>query len=99
MRRKTVLRQLVSRWGNFSPQVQNVIMQEEPIDADSFDLPDAPEVRAGPVIRTNSAATVSILQGEGNPEPITEETWSAWEALKARAAAVQRVQRATGAEP
>lgn len=88
MRRKTVLRQLVTRWGNFSPQVQNVIMQEEPIDADSFDLPDAPEVRAGPVIRTSSAATVSILQGEGNPEPITEETWSAWETVKARADAV-----------
>lgn len=41
MRRKTVLRLLVSRWGNFSPQVQNVIMQEEPIDADvEISLPD-----------------------------------------------------------
>jgi recombination protein RecT len=41
MRRKTVLRLLVSRWGNFSPQVQNVIMQEEPaIDAEAFELPD-----------------------------------------------------------
>jgi len=40
MRRKTVLRLLVSRWGNFSPQVQSVIMQEEPtIDAETFDLP------------------------------------------------------------
>ncbi len=41
MRRKTVLRLLVSRWGNFSPQVQNVIMQEEPtIDAEAIELPD-----------------------------------------------------------
>ena len=41
MRRKTVLRLLVSRWGNFSPQVQSVIMQEEPIDAViENDLPD-----------------------------------------------------------
>lgn len=40
MRRKTVLRLLVSRWGNFSPHVQNVIMQDEPaIEAESFDLP------------------------------------------------------------
>lgn len=40
MRRKTVLRLLVSRWGNFSPHVQNIIMQDEPaIDAESFDLP------------------------------------------------------------
>lgn len=41
MRRKTVLRMLVSRWGNFSPQVQSVISQEDMIiDADAtFDLP------------------------------------------------------------
>lgn len=40
MRRKTVLRNLVSRWGNFSPHVQNVIMQEEPaIEAEAFELP------------------------------------------------------------
>ena len=42
MRRKTVLRQLVSRWGNFSPQVQSVITSmadEVPIDAETFDLP------------------------------------------------------------
>lgn len=41
MRRKTVLRNLVSRWGNFSPQVMNVIMQDEQtIDADAYELPD-----------------------------------------------------------
>ncbi len=40
MRRKTVLRQIVSRWGNFSPQVKSVLMQdEEAIDAQAFDLP------------------------------------------------------------
>lgn len=40
MRRKTVLRLLVSRWGNFSPHVQNVIMQDEPtINAESVELP------------------------------------------------------------
>lgn len=40
MRRKTVLRNLVSRWGNFSPQVQNVIMQDEQaIDVQMEDLP------------------------------------------------------------
>jgi len=41
MRRKTVLRQLVSRWGHFSPHVQRVIMQDEPaIDAEIEDMPD-----------------------------------------------------------
>lgn len=40
MRRKTVLRNLVSRWGNFSPQVQSVIMQDEPaIEAQLEDMP------------------------------------------------------------
>lgn len=41
MRRKTVLRLLVSRWGNFSPHVQNVINQDEPaIDGEAYELPD-----------------------------------------------------------
>lgn len=41
MRRKTVLRNLVSRWGNFSPVVQNIIMQDEPaIDAQLDEMPD-----------------------------------------------------------
>lgn len=40
MRRKTVLRLLVSRWGNFSPQVQSVILQEEQaVDAEAYELP------------------------------------------------------------
>ena len=40
MRRKTVLRLLVSRWGNFSPQVQSVIMADEPaIEAEAMELP------------------------------------------------------------
>lgn len=40
MRRKTVLRQLVSRWGSFSPHVQKLISREdEVIDAESFELP------------------------------------------------------------
>lgn len=41
MRRKTVLRNLVSRWGNFSPQVANIIMQDEPaIEAQLEELPN-----------------------------------------------------------
>lgn len=41
MRRKTVLRILLTKWGNFSPEVKNVIMQDEPdniIDA-TFEMP------------------------------------------------------------
>lgn len=49
MRRKTVLRQLVSRWGHFSPHTQKLIMQDEAVvEGESFDLPsddniDVPE--------------------------------------------------------
>lgn len=40
MCRKTVLRQLVSRWGNFSPVQQQYFYADEPvIDAPLFDLP------------------------------------------------------------
>jgi len=39
MHRKTVLRQLVSRWGNFSPQVQSLMMSEEPIEGETMELP------------------------------------------------------------
>jgi len=40
MRRKTVLRLLVSRWGNFSPVVKQIIQQEEPvIDAEHVEMP------------------------------------------------------------
>lgn len=40
MRRKTVLRLLVSRWGNFSPAVHNLIMQDEQaIDAEAYEMP------------------------------------------------------------
>ena len=40
MRRKTVLRLLVSRWGNFSPVVQKIMTQEEPmIEADTIEMP------------------------------------------------------------
>lgn len=41
MRRKTVLRIFVKRWGNFSPAQQQTFMNDEPvIDADMIDLPD-----------------------------------------------------------
>jgi recombination protein RecT len=91
MRRKTVLRQLVSLWGNFSPQVQNVILRDEPIDAEAFDLPDAPEVKSAPEIKTNAAANVSILTGNGNPDPIKDATWDEFLKWSERAAKVSIV--------
>jgi recombination protein RecT len=90
MRRKTVLRQLVSRWGNFSPQVQNILMQDQvAIDVQAEDLPDDNiKINAAPDIKTNKEANISILSGNGNPDPVKDVTWKLWEDWKARAIAV-----------
>lgn len=67
MRRKTVLRLLVSRWGNFSPQVQSVIMQEEPIDAViENELPDDSVV--ADVHYEKSGKSKEELMQEMNPD-------------------------------
>jgi len=39
MRRKTVLRQLLTRYGNFSPEIKSAISQEDVIDGETFNLP------------------------------------------------------------
>lgn len=50
MRRKTVLRQLLTRYGNFSPEIKSAIMQEDVIDGESFAMPsdDNIEVKSAP---------------------------------------------------
>jgi recombination protein RecT len=89
MRRKTVLRLLVSMWGHFSPHIQRVLMQDEAaIEAQAEDMPEVKEVNSAPDIKTSKEANISILSGNGNPDPIKEETWKEWEAWKARAVAV-----------
>lgn len=65
MRRKTVLRLLVSRWGNFSPHVQNVIMADEPaIEAEAYELPSDENIT---VAEKEKRATKDIIS-ELNPE-------------------------------
>jgi recombination protein RecT len=39
MRRKTVLRQLLTRYGNFSPEIKSAIMQEDVVEGETFTLP------------------------------------------------------------
>lgn len=90
MRRKTCLRIFIKRYGNFSPVMQKFIMTEEaPIDAETFEMPDVPEVKNAPEIKTDPAANVSILTGNGNPEPIKDKTWADWEHWQERATKVQ----------
>src|SRR5258706_362017 len=84
MRRKTVLRLIVSRWGNFSPQVQNVIRQEEIIDGDTSEMPDDSNI---PMPETKPRRSEKELMGEmyGNPSPIPDKLWIEWGLLYARA--------------
>jgi recombination protein RecT len=87
MRRKTVLRQLVSMWGHFSPHVERVLLQDEAaIEANAEDLPDD-NIPVAPGIQVNKAVTVSILTGNGNPDPIKDETWKRLEELREKAVA------------
>lgn len=88
MRRKTVLRTLVRRWGNFSPVAAKVLMQDEmAIDAMAEDMPDDTNLRTPVVVemKNSKESNVSVLTGEGNPDPVKDETWSDWELLRARA--------------
>ena len=39
MRRKTVLRMLLTRYGNFSPEIKSAIMQEDVVEGETFTLP------------------------------------------------------------
>lgn len=87
MRRKTCLRTFVRRWGNFSPQVQNLLVSEDAINAEAFDLPDDGNIQiksSAPEIKNNPAANVSILTGEGNPDPVKDATWAEYSKWKAR---------------
>lgn len=69
MRRKTVLRLLVSKWGNFSPQVKNVIMADEPaIDAEAIELPSDENI----VIPEKERRSQNELLGELNPDWVKE---------------------------
>lgn len=85
MRRKTVLRLLVMRWGNFSPQVQNVIKaDEETIEAEAIDMPDDSNITVEEKPRRSALEAMSEM-GFDNPDPIKDATWKEWGSLQARA--------------
>jgi recombination protein RecT len=92
MRRKTCLRIFIKRYGNFSPVMQKFIMTDEaPIDADITDMPEEHELKAAPKFQQSKEANVSILTGNGNPEPVSEGTWADFTAWKERAVKVSYV--------
>jgi recombination protein RecT len=86
MRRKTVLRQLVSMWGHFSPHIERVLLQDEAaIEAEAEELPDD-NIPVMPAMPVNKAVSVSILTGEGNPDPVKDGTWTRLEGIREKAA-------------
>jgi recombination protein RecT len=90
MERKTVLRLLLRHWGYIDPadvQVLEEIENEEPIEAEFNTLEEATRQPA-PEFHNSKAANIAALTGAGNPDPITDATWTEWEDMKARAVAL-----------
>ena len=85
MEKKTVLRLLLRRWGYIDPadvKELEALENEEPIDV----LPDVPSTKA-PELKHSKEANIAILSGDGNPDPVKDDTWTLWEDFKTRAIA------------
>lgn len=86
MERKTVLRLLLRRWGYIDPadvKTLDELDNDEPIDSEFVTIPE-PSTMAPP-IHNSREASVSILMGDGNPDPVKDGTWQEWESWKSRA--------------
>jgi recombination protein RecT len=84
MERKTVLRLLLRRWGYIDPADVKELEEmenEEPIEAEFNTLAETAEVI--PEIHNSKEASISILSGNGNPDPIKDETWKRLEDMRA----------------
>lgn len=85
MERKTVLRLLLRRWGYIDPadvQTLDDLDNDEPIDSELVTLPES---TMAPEIHNSKEAAISILTGEGNPDPVKDDTWTVWESWEGRA--------------
>lgn len=94
MRRKTVLRMLVTQWGYYSPAVKTVLFDEnsqEVIDAQLEDLPEPEDVahveeeEESPEQRTESQ---NLSQLGFSPDPVPDRLWNDWRNLCIRAGKV-----------
>jgi recombination protein RecT len=91
MERKTVLRLLLRRWGYIDPADVKELEEmenEEPIEAEFNAIAEGTEQHYAPEVRNSKDANISILSGNGNPDPIKDETWERLEAMRAQAALV-----------
>ena len=90
MERKTPMRQLMS-WAKLSPLALAIISHD---DADTDDvvggeLLDPEELDYGPEFKNSPETNISILTGDGNPDPVKDKTWQEWELWKERAQRVR----------
>jgi recombination protein RecT len=91
MERKTVLRLLLRRWGYIDPADVKELEEmenEEPIEAEFNAIAEGTEQHYAPEVRNSKDANISILSGNGNPDPIKDETWERLEAMRAQATLV-----------
>lgn len=89
MERKTVLRLLLRRWGYIDPaDVRELeeLENEEPIEAEFNTLAETAQ-QHGPEIHHSKEANIAILSGNGNPDPVKDDTWADWESWNGRAQA------------
>lgn len=91
MEKKTVLRLLLRRWGYIDPadaQLLDEIEAEQPVTIEAEFNAIAESAERAPEIHNSRAASVAALMGEGNPDPIKDETWKEFEALRDRAVTI-----------
>jgi recombination protein RecT len=91
MERKTVLRLLLRRWGYIDPadvKELEAMENEEPIEAEFNAIAEGTEQHYAPEVHHSKDANIAILTGNGNPDPIKDETWERLEAMRAQAALV-----------
>lgn len=91
MERKTVLRLLLRKWGYIDPADVQVLDTMDEQDDEAIDalnvLAETAEVH-GPQIHNSKEASIAVLNGDANPDPVKDATWADWEAWQKRAEGV-----------
>jgi recombination protein RecT len=89
MEKKTVLRLLLRRWGYIDPaDVKELeeLENEQPIEAEFNTIAETAEQL--PPVKNSKEANISILSGNGNPDPIKDETWIRLEDYRTQASLI-----------
>lgn len=91
MEKKTVLIALITKWGYMDPADVKALEEMKDEDPNSIETLNALAEHAeqqAPKLHDSASASVSILMGNGNPDPITDGTWEEYQKWRARAVEV-----------